>query len=91
VKEQEILANATKTLRIVLKDDQHLETIFKAHPDVGKIICQVLEEYSHSIPVTQEAAVCLKFYTREIEQVNSLDKDCIGSMINVHQDTKHDK
>lgn len=91
IQDQEIVANSTKVLRIVMKEDQYLDIISKKNKEVGNVICKAMESHAYSVAVSQEAAVALKFFTSKQEYVALLQKECMGGLINVFHEVKNDK
>lgn len=48
MKDEEILANACKSIRICLREDSNLEYIVKTKKDVGNILLETLGQHDYS-------------------------------------------
>ena len=48
VKDEEIIANACKSIRICLRDDNNLDYVVKYKKDFGNILLETLKEHDYS-------------------------------------------
>lgn len=54
VKDEEILANACKCLRICLRDDPNIDYMVKRRKDIGNIMIETLKVHEYSEAISQE-------------------------------------
>lgn len=52
VNEQEIIANSSKIIRLMMRDDAQLVEMYKLDKNIGNIMAGVLERHSYSVAVT---------------------------------------
>jgi len=81
VKDEEILANSAKVLRIVLRDDKHYDRLTTMHNDMGNLLLDSLQKYSFSDVVLIELLAALRNFTRSPNKVPLVAKTNMGSII----------
>jgi hypothetical protein len=64
IRDEEILPNSAKVIRIVLRDDKIFENLVNNHMELGNILVGSLQKYSFSEVVIIELLAKLRNFTR---------------------------
>ncbi len=64
VRDEEILANSAKVIRIVLRDDKHYEQLTAKYHEMGNTMMDALHKWSFSEIVIYELLAALRNFTR---------------------------
>jgi hypothetical protein len=91
VRDEEILANSAKVLRIVLRDDKHFDRITGMHTELGNTLLSSLEKYSFSEVVLVELLAALRNFTRSPAKVPLINKANLGTVISLTVQPPNDK
>lgn len=91
VRDEEILANSAKILRIVLRDDKHYDRITGMHSDLGNVLLKSLEKYSFSQVVIVELLAALRNFSRSPAKVPLLSKTNLGAVVSLAVTPPNDK
>lgn len=54
VNDEEIVANASKCLRICLRDDHNMDVVVKKRKDIGNILIETINQHAYSDAISQE-------------------------------------
>ena len=63
-KEEEIVANSIKVLRVCLRNDKHYDTIVQKAPNLLQVLLNVISDQQNSPILLDEATTALRNYTR---------------------------
>ena len=69
VKDEEILANACKCVRICLRDDSNLDMVVQKYKDLANILIEGLHEHGYSDAICQEILSGWRNWTKKPEYV----------------------
>ena len=83
MKDEEILANSAKILRIVLRDDKHYDRVTNMHSDLGNTLLAALNRYSFSEVVIVELLAALRNFTRVVSKVPLIAKTHLGTIVSL--------
>ena len=83
VRDEEILANSAKILRIVLRDDRHYDKVTNMHVEMGNILLNALLKYSFSEVVLVELLAALRNFTRTPGKVPLVAKTNLGTIVSM--------
>jgi len=89
--EEEIVANTSKMIRLVLRDDNNYDAVVAAYPRLGDFILQLMKQHNYSAAVNQECSAALRNYTRKANYVNNLNVQELGTLVNATRNPKFDK
>eukprot|EP00347_Sterkiella_histriomuscorum_P003950 403362314 len=81
VKDEEILANSAKIIRITLRDDKWYDKISGQHSDLGNTLLRSIETYSFSEVVIIELLAAVRNFTRVSSKVVFIAKNCINPIV----------
>lgn len=91
VRDEEILANSAKILRIVLRDDKCYERVTTMHNEMANTLVNCLDKYSFSEVVLVELLAALRNFTRSPAKVPLLEKQALGSVVSLAVQPPNDK
>jgi hypothetical protein len=91
VRDEEILANSAKVLRIVLRDDKHFERIAGMHNNMGNLLLDSLIKYTFSEVVIVELLAALRNFTRNPNKVPLVAKTNLSTIISLTVNPPSDK
>jgi hypothetical protein len=83
VRDEEILANSAKVIRIVLRDDKIFENLVNKHMELGNILVGSLQKYSFSEVVIIELLAALRNFTRVPAKVPLIAKTHLGTLVSL--------
>lgn len=83
VRDEEILANSAKIIRIILRDDKHYDRIINMYTELGNQLLDSLSKYSFSEVVMAELLAALRNFTRTPAKVSLISKTNIGTIISL--------
>lgn len=83
VRDEEILANSAKVIRIVLRDDKIYENIINKHQELGNTLVESLQKYSFSEVVIIELLAALRNFTRVPAKVTLIAKTYLGTLVSL--------
>jgi hypothetical protein len=83
VRDEEILANSAKVIRIVLRDDTQYEKIINKHVELGNTLMESLQKYSFSEHVLVELLLALRNFTRVPAKVPLVAKTHLGTLVSL--------
>ena len=101
IKDEEILANSSKIIRIVLRDDkvcdilpnylQHYDKVTSLHSDLGNTLLKAMEKYSFSEVVLVELMAGFRNFTRSAQKVTYISKNQINIVVSMALKPPNDK
>jgi hypothetical protein len=83
VRDEEILANSAKIIRIVLRDDKHYEQMTAKYQDMGNTMLDALHKWSFSEVVLNELLAALRNFTRVPAKVPLVAKTQLGTIVSL--------
>jgi len=89
--EEEVVANSSKMVRLVLRDEANFDRVVVQYPRLGDFILQLMKQHNYSAAVNQECAAALRNYTRKPNYVNNLNAQELGTLVNATRNPKFDK
>lgn len=81
VRDEEILANSAKIIRIILRDDKHYDRVTGMHADMGTLLIDSVPKYSFSEVVVIELLAALRNFTRSPQKVPLVAKTNVGTLV----------
>ena len=66
VREEEVVANVAKIIRLTMRSKKHFDDLITKHPDIGNILLDTLNLYTFSEVVQDELISTLRIVTRSI-------------------------
>jgi hypothetical protein len=91
VRDEEILANSAKVLRIVLRDDKHYERLTGLNQDIGNILLECVQRYAFSEVVMIELLAALRNFTRSPAKVPLVSKTNLSTIVSLALQPPNDK
>ena len=91
VKDQEILANASKILRLICKIESNIEIIKSDCKDLPNIFVDAIQKFGFSLIVIQEIVLALKYYTQVVDAIPNLRLDNLKLLYDLYKESKNDK
>ena len=70
--EEEIVANSSKILRLVLRDDVYYDKVVLQYLKLGDFLLELMQQHYYSLAVIQETTASLRNYTRKVNYVNNI-------------------
>eukprot|EP00347_Sterkiella_histriomuscorum_P015644 403356242 len=89
--EEEIVANSSKILRLILRDDVFYDRVVMAYSQIGNFLLQLMNQHFYSAAVIQETTAAFRNYTRKPNYLNTINSDLLKVLVNVVRDPKFDK
>lgn len=83
VRDEEILANSAKIIRIVLRDDKYYEQLTNKYQDMGNTMLDSLHKWSFSEVVLNELLAALRNFTRIPAKVPLIAKTQLGTIVSL--------
>ncbi len=83
VRDEEILANSAKIIRIVLRDDKHYDRVINMNTELGNQLMDSLQKYSFSEVVLAELLAALRNFTRTPAKVSLVSKTNAGTIVSL--------
>lgn len=83
MRDEEILANSAKVLRIILRDDKHYERVTAMHSDMGNVLLESVQKYAFSEVVMIELLAALRNFTRSPAKVPLVAKTNMSTIISL--------
>ena len=91
VNDQEILANASKILRLICKVESNIEIIKSDCKDLPNIFVDAIQKFGFSLIVIQEIVLALKYYTQVIDAIPNFRLDNLKLLYDLYKESKNDK
>ncbi|CAI2386302.1 unnamed protein product [Moneuplotes crassus] len=91
VNDQEILANASKCIRLCCKNKANIKQIQEDCSDLPNILVDTIIKNVESLVITHEVLVALTFFTAVVDAVPHLQLDNLKVLVQLHKDTSHEK
>ena len=81
VRDEEILANSAKILRIILRDDKHYDRVVGMHNELANQMAESLVKYSFSEVIIVELLAALRNFSRSPSKVPLLSKSHLSTIV----------
>ena len=91
VRDEEIVANVSKMIRISVKDDSNLEACVRANKDLGNFQIECLRKHAYSDAISLEVTQALRSFTKRPDFVNLVVLDYLNVLIEVFTNGTNDK
>ena len=89
--EEEIVANTSKIVRLVLRDEVYYDKAITQFPQLGNFLLQLMSKHFFSVAIIQETTSALRNYTRKPTYLNYINADQLKILINVIKEPKFEK
>ena len=64
LRDEEIVANSSKILRVIFREEKHYVDLVKKHADLGNLLCETMALFQFSEVVMTELVGCCRNYCR---------------------------
>lgn len=91
VRDEEIVANVSKIVRISVKDEANLEACGRANKDLGNFQIECLRKHAYSDAISLEVTQALRSFTKRVDFVNLLVLDYLNVLVEVFVNGTNDK
>lgn len=89
--EEEVVANASKIVRLCLRDDAFYDRVISNNVQLGNFIFANMNKHFNSNAVIVEAAAAVRNFTRKPTYLNLLSGDSLKVLVNLIRDAMHEK
>lgn len=89
--DEEIVANSSKIVRLVLRDDHYFERVVAQYKSLGDFLMQLMEKHFSSLAIILETISALRNFTRNPRFIKYINPAETNVLVSICREPKYDK